>query len=121
MHTSALPEGCELRVAPTGTAGTIRLDEREPSNASKRNLTIPNSIMEGLPFEDDGNGMFQSMWNSREYDAFGESPPNSRNSSDLSFSIISKGTIEPPRVALRPTSSTDAWFILNLLSAAPFL
>lgn len=27
VHTSALPEGSDLRVAPTGTAGTIRLDE----------------------------------------------------------------------------------------------
>ena len=27
VHTSSLPEDCELRVAPTGTAGTIRLDQ----------------------------------------------------------------------------------------------
>jgi hypothetical protein len=27
----------------------------------------------------------------------------------------------PPLVSLRPASSTDAWFILNLLSAVPFL
>lgn len=27
VHTSALPDDCPLRVAPTGTAGTIRLDE----------------------------------------------------------------------------------------------
>lgn len=27
----------------------------------------------------------------------------------------------PPLVAMRPTSSTDAWFILNLLSSVPFL
>jgi len=26
VHTSALPEGCELRVAPIGTQGTLRLD-----------------------------------------------------------------------------------------------
>lgn len=29
--------------------------------------------------------------------------------------------VAPPLVALRPASSTDAWFILNLLSAVPFL
>lgn len=28
---------------------------------------------------------------------------------------------EPPPVSLRPTSSSDAWFILNLMSAVPFL
>ena len=28
---------------------------------------------------------------------------------------------EPPPVSLRPPSSSDAWFILNLLSAVPFL
>ncbi len=28
---------------------------------------------------------------------------------------------EPPPVSLRPSSSSDAWFILNLLSAVPFL
>ena len=31
VHTSALPEDCELRVAPTGTAGTIRLDQLQKS------------------------------------------------------------------------------------------
>ena len=30
VHTSALPEGSDLRVAPTGTAGTIRLDQLKP-------------------------------------------------------------------------------------------
>lgn len=37
VHTSALPEGCPLRVAPTGTAGTIRLDREDYS-------TLPPSV-----------------------------------------------------------------------------
>ena len=28
VHTSALPKGTSLKIAPTGTEGTIRLDER---------------------------------------------------------------------------------------------
>ena len=78
VHTSALPENCELRVAPTGTAGTIRLDEIEPSP---------------------GFHTFQSC----EY---------SKGTNDFNL---------PPRVALRQPSSTDAWFILNLLSTVPFI
>ena len=36
VHTSALPEGCELRAAPTGTAGTIRLDRMSMTRYAAR-------------------------------------------------------------------------------------
>jgi hypothetical protein len=140
VHTQKLPEGCELRVAPIGTAGTIRLDEKEPT-VSKRRIS---ALHEGIPYDDDY--MIQSMWMSNEYDTFNDmglstiqSPLNSSFSgSDISVSTrgsssalslaaqryslnSSQNNRDPPAVALRPTSSTDAWFILNLLSAVPFL
>ena len=36
-------------------------------------------------------------------------------------SLTGVGGSSVPLVSLRPASSTDAWFILNLLSAVPFL
>jgi hypothetical protein len=36
-------------------------------------------------------------------------------------SLTGVGGSTVPLVSLRPASSTDAWFILNLLSAVPFL
>jgi hypothetical protein len=137
VHTQKLPEGCELRVAPIGTAGTIRLDEKEPSTA--RPKQVPK-LLEGIAYDDEV--MFQSMWMSNEYDTFNESgrhiplstsftgsdiSSSSRASSGVSTSLnmVQRNSLsytrEPPPVALRPTSSTDAWFILNLLSAVPFL
>jgi len=140
VHTTPkLLEGCDLRVAPTGTAGTIRLDEKEPSAPSRR-TRMPSTLFEGMSYDDEV--MFQSLWMSNEYDTYNEgnsmldanNPSSGKasrkdgtgsNSSSLiqRFSISSSvnGTREPPQVALRPTSSTDAWFILNLLSAVPFL
>merc|ERR1712038_1525529 len=72
------------------------------------------------------------MFSSSEYDTFGEgvsSLPAStsylntnprRNKESSKMSMVRQGATMP-RVALRQTSSTDAWFILNLLSAVPFL
>lgn len=141
VHTQQLPEGCELRVAPIGTANTIRLDEKEPSTGTRRRQGGP-ALLEGMAYDDEV--MFQSMWMSNEYDTFNGVPLDTSflGGSDLSSSTratsvtnannpISIGqrysinsfshNREPPPVALRPTSSTDAWFILNLLSAVPFL
>eukprot|EP00551_Chaetoceros_affinis_P010448 CAMPEP_0203662688 /NCGR_PEP_ID=MMETSP0090-20130426/567_1 /ASSEMBLY_ACC=CAM_ASM_001088 /TAXON_ID=426623 /ORGANISM="Chaetoceros affinis, Strain CCMP159" /LENGTH=1308 /DNA_ID=CAMNT_0050525513 /DNA_START=591 /DNA_END=4517 /DNA_ORIENTATION=+ len=126
VHTQALPPGCELRVAPTGTAGTIRLDENSNTMATRRHTTsLPPKVTDKLPYEDEL--AFQSMWSSSEYESFGEivtsSAPQSRaapRSSINSYSMV-RGRIEPPPVALRPTSTTDSWFLLNLLSAVPFL
>lgn len=140
VHTQKLPDGCELRVAPTGTAGTIRLDEKEPNTSRGRKPGVPSPLLEETSYDDEV--MFQqSMWMSNEYDSFGDNsaftslsssifPVGGNNSNSLQkndmmtprFSINST-TLgrDVPRVALRPTSSTDAWFILNLLSAVPFL
>eukprot|EP00540_Astrosyne_radiata_P017160 CAMPEP_0116857452 /NCGR_PEP_ID=MMETSP0418-20121206/20552_1 /TAXON_ID=1158023 /ORGANISM="Astrosyne radiata, Strain 13vi08-1A" /LENGTH=674 /DNA_ID=CAMNT_0004491119 /DNA_START=314 /DNA_END=2338 /DNA_ORIENTATION=- len=45
VHTSALPDDCGLRVAPTGTAGTIRLDEL---HTTKPPQTIDNQDHIGM-------------------------------------------------------------------------
>lgn len=139
VHTSALPEGCELRAAPTGTAGTLRLDQLNKSTpATERKSStslIPKrtSIMEGVPYEDES--ILQSLWSASEYDSSSFYGDGGEDDLTGSFSSLGGGrrgmsssrttsllkVREPPLVSLRPTSSTDAWFILNLLSAVPFL
>lgn len=138
VHTTPkLLEGYDLRVAPTGTAGTIRLDEKDQSSGGKRRSgRVPPTLLEGMSYEEEV--MIQSLWMSNEYDSFNSRSslqnslipvnldPNQRNDEDEGsllqrFSISGNGNREIAKVALRPTSSTDAWFILNLLSAVPFL
>jgi len=147
VHTSALPEGCELRVAPTGTAGTIRLDKFDKLSTSA-NRSIFGSLYhlgerstQTRSLEEDA--LFNSPWGnaSNEYGAINDdvsdsqaADPHSMGSSFSNLSVASihskvrsnslfgpDNSITPPLVALRPASSTDAWFILNLLSAVPFL
>eukprot|EP00804_Cyclotella_cryptica_P025496 CCRYP_011994-RB/>CCRYP_011994-RB protein AED:0.02 eAED:0.02 QI:1709/1/1/1/1/1/5/157/938 len=118
VHTSALPEGCELRAAPTGTAGTIRLDRvrRSSDSAVKKRPSIFEAPQltfgkDGLPFEDIS-----------EYAETELFTPTSHNYAHLlGEETTAAKPSEPPPVSLRPTSSSDAWFILNLLSAVPFL
>jgi hypothetical protein len=146
VHTSALPENCELRVAPTGTAGTIRLDKLEKTHVPmERNFTLGKQRSErstlSLSLEDDG--LFSSPWSSasNEYGAINEdiaegqgndsrlmttsfSQPgiaSNKSKAARSNSLLGLDNNAPPLVSLRPASSTDAWFILNLLSAVPFL
>ena len=151
VHTSALPEGCELRVAPTGTAGTIRLDQvQKITLAAEQNyLRKHKRVGSGSNLRDplEEGGLFPSPWGSasNEYEPISEDVLIDSNSSDprwvsSSFSHLDLATATsknsskatrsnsllvtdhaPPLVSLRPASSTDAWFILNLLSAVPFL
>ena len=154
VHTSALPEDCELRVAPTGTAGTIRLDQLQKSRnrLADRGLSHRNwGSMEShsVNMEEDQDLPF--AWNgaNSEYDSssvnsfeenmtLGQAATHQQDLS-TSFGNLSvasgSGTKKSransmfagdtmahiPLVSLRPASSTDAWFILNLLSAVPFL
>ena len=122
VHTSDLPPDCGLRIAPTGTAGTIRLDQtknriREGTTQSQeialseRDLSKGTSMIQTCvdpkSFDDGENknltvlGDFMSPW-------FGEQQNGA------------KITGVPPLVFLRPTDVSDAWFILNLLSNVPF-
>jgi glyoxylase-like metal-dependent hydrolase (beta-lactamase superfamily II) len=136
VHTSALPEGCELRVAPTGTAGTIRLDQSKSDVAGAANTNLYRDNSSSLALRDN-----EFVWNGHnEYETISEDSINDSTHtlpSDSGFmtssfahqaatgaranSVFQGEAPTPPLVSLRPASSTDAWFILNLLSAVPFL
>lgn len=154
VHTSALPEDCELRVAPTGTAGTIRLDQLQKSRnrLADRGMSHRNwgaaATSDTMEEEND----MPSAWSgaNSEYDSssvtsfddnehaltrasaapdfstsfahLGTASSNSGNKKSRANSIFQNDSMAHiPLVSLRPASSTDAWFILNLLSAVPFL
>ena len=158
VHTSSLPEGCELRVAPTGTAGTIRLDQFQRNANSPGELSaspwMQTSMRKqrnsrdaySISLEDDE--ILPSPWMSasNEYGVVNEdtvvdpgedkvrqernmlsssfahlSAPPKKSKSSQRPSLLGAGASSVPLVSLRPASSTDAWFILNLLSAVPFL
>jgi hypothetical protein len=152
VHTSALPEGCELRVAPTGTAGTIRLDQVQkiPATMEQNILRNHQRVGSGSSLRDslEDVSLFQTAWGSasNEYEPINEDVLTDLNSSDpratvSSFSHLNlatgwsvKNLVQGNEIKLlaryrqctsaclaRPASSTDAWFILNLLSAVPFL
>lgn len=139
VHTSALPAGCELRVAPTGTAGTIRLDQLTSKNHVSRNATASSFVAHSaIPSGHMNLSSIGSIQETEECegDFFEALPPtlseyNSVNKYNLSaknfggqIQLAGRSSVignQPPLVALRPTSSTDAWFILNLLSAVPFM
>lgn len=135
VHTSALPDGCELKVAPTGTKGTIRLDLHDSEKKRVPTGRLGGeSIPEDIPL-DGTDIMFKSLLTNNEYDyedlgkdifspsfsagTLSKSSAPGARSQRMSF--VGKSSNEPPLVSLRPPSSTDAWFILNLLSAVPFI
>lgn len=140
VHTTPkLLEGSDLRVAPTGTAGTIRLDEIEPSDSRHHSGVCSSSPADRISYDDEV--MLHSLWISNEYETSIDRSSfihtrsdnheryHQQSSGNRTSSLIHRFRMDssvgcncqPPRVALRPTSSTDAWFILNLLSAVPFL
>ena len=128
VHTSNLPEDCGLRVAPTGTAGTIRLDQVGSDKGGKvgsKAMLKRSSILQHMPQlgEDtllsSGVGEYDSMLFEDSSDSGSMRGPG--NMSRMTSIMNMNRSPEPPLVSLRPTSSTDAWFILNLLSAVPFL
>ena len=104
VHTAELPKDCELRVAPTGTKGTIRLDgfnSQDNINGSSHPISNMISI----------STMFESQHSHTDNTCL-----DSYRSSSLLLSTVK----EPSSVNLRPTCVSDAWFILNLLSVVPF-
>jgi hypothetical protein len=127
VHTSALPADCGLKVAPTGTAGTIRLDTFIGMPLEGRNAH--NDPRSGSMFYTSG----RAIGNTSKI-TFDGSSDKMLNDLGYSFSAIRLRAEEvtedgevihprkvPPLVFLRPTSVSDAWFILHLLSAVPFL
>ena len=144
VHTSALPEGCELRVAPTGTAGTIRLDHIRRSDSIKSRPSISESSNGSTYRREPRPSIFEST-NTNSFLKYGRNSFTEQLFSEVNEYAESelldpspnaydhllveeppprplrRFSTEPPPVSLRPSSSSDAWFILNLLSAVPFL
>ena len=140
VHTSALPADCELKAAPTGTKGTIRLDQTPQIQQNRRGSRFSRPGLDDLHEAQVADDSFK--WNGHsEYEHVTDLSESSFHSPSASLmtsfahglkssgdpggnearnSLIPDGP-EPPLVSLRPASSTDAWFILNLLSAVPFL
>ena len=153
VHTSSLPEDCELRVAPTGTAGTIRLDQHQRNSVQtgvgtsswmERSMRKQRNSRDAYSISLEDDEIIPSPWSSasNEYGSISEehsSEEAARHDHRMISSSFAHLTIQPgkqggtrtsllggggaavPLVSLRPASSTDAWFILNLLSAVPFL
>lgn len=139
VHTSALPPESDLRVAPTGTAGTIRLDdlmERQVINGEGR--TNGRRRVEDQSNDYDIQDFFQSSISVPHGEAVfhsgdltqGEYYGGAASSSNIWERDNQSGygrrrrfeEGKPlPLVFLRPTCVSDAWFILNLLSNVPFL
>ncbi|CAJ1915727.1 unnamed protein product [Cylindrotheca closterium] len=138
VHTATIPEEFDLRVAPTGTAGTLRLDKvpnvsnsQQPIGGARRPRAARHSHM-----ADDDLMAWGGTIN--EYEVDSEPPGNKEmsaqsmqyamttsftgtNKKQIRHSITDMGHPTVPLVGMRPASSTDAWFILNLLSAVPFM
>lgn len=112
VHTSALPKECELRVAPIGTTDTIRLDgvqQNQPAVNGAAGNTVIGGGEEFVKSLDDGG--YPNLTISGDFVA--PIPPQN--------AMTSGRKKVPPLVLSRPTCVSDAWFILNLLSAVPFL
>lgn len=148
VHTSNIPKEFDLRVAPTGTAGTLRLDQLQRGRSGAmarvgvstwmdRSLKKPITTRDAYSISMEDDEPISSPWGSasNEYEAGSGSEDSYQDQRlmETSFtlqtgrkaagrsSIVSGRESSMPLVSLRPASSTDAWFILNLLSAVPFL
>jgi hypothetical protein len=134
VHTSALPDDCDLRVAPTGTAGTIRMEELHPAKAFMSRFgsngdEFTNGKKNQLALDPNVELMLQSSFsaeNTAEAEYYGAvGSASSIWERDTKSGASRRRRFEagkpPPLVFLRPTCVSDAWFILNLLSNVPFL
>eukprot|EP00934_Nitzschia_sp_Nitz4_P003635 Nitzschia sp. Nitz4//scaffold3_size479765//412909//416775//NITZ4_000177-RA/size479765-augustus-gene-1.625-mRNA-1//-1//CDS//3329550989//3625//frame0 len=116
VHTSAIPQSSSLKVAPTGTAGTIRLDgsaklkQVESTHSGKPDE--PSVRASSRTLEDGSNRNISILGN------FHEALPHALIEK---FADQNGHSNVPPLVFMRPTDVSDAWFMLNLLSAVPFL
>ena len=115
VHTSALPPDCGLRVAPVGTAGTLRLDERASLVPWDHRIGIDhNPFLPAPALGDDGTLDDGGNKNLGVVGTF-----TAPTLSELKLAGLS-GNDVPPLVFQRPTCVSDAWFMLNLLSKVPF-
>jgi len=137
VHTSNLPEDSTLRVAPTGTAGTVRISETVPGYVLPQNKALtPNPTPEQrrsslLPADSilqpvsrssiaanassvySPHGAFASMM-----DLEGRRAQLTRSETK---GINAERTSNSSTLSLRETSSSDSWFMLSLLYNLPFV
>lgn len=124
VHTAAIPPDSDLRVAPTGTAGTIRLDEGSKGGV-KNELLMDTSAgdIKGPSSSDqvvDSSKTFQDGKN-QNLTVVGDYDASIAQTLMKQFDGKEGREKVAPLVFLRPTDVSDAWFMLNLLSAVPFL
>ena len=148
VHTAAIPKDSGLKVAPTGTARTIRLDNiyndrirntlssrhtqeiSTPDNAnqqsettaagsSERSIDGPGSSFKSPTLSLNRSSMQEGA--SQSLTVLGEYNAAISNNLIKQFDGKNGRAKVAPLVFLRPTDVSDAWFILNLLSAVPFL
>jgi hypothetical protein len=136
VHSSNIPEEFDLRKAPTGTAGTLRLDEFKKGGGEMERCGVSTYINANstvnrnnsiIRFEDDE---VNSPWESpgSEYvDSEGTQDMNDSITISDAEAMGRSSIVIPgrksliPLVSMRPTSNTDSWYMLNLLQAVPFL
>ena len=135
VHSSNIPEEFDLRKAPTGTAGTLRLDELHGSTETAQigvsmyaNANTDRDKNSLVRFEDDE---VISPWKSagiecieseeRSQDHFDSLSNSEEERIERNSIVISGRKSIIPLVSMRPSSNTDSWYILNLLQAVPFL
>jgi len=131
VHSSNIPEEFDLRKAPTGTAGTLRLDELQKGGRKMERMGLSTYVNNDstavrntsiVRFEDDE---VNSSWESPGSE-YVDGELNNSSISDAEAmgrnSIVLPGKKSSiPLVSMRPTSNTDSWYMLNLLQAVPFL
>eukprot|EP00536_Pseudo-nitzschia_multiseries_P007501 jgi/Psemu1/256296/estExt_Genewise1Plus.C_1770056 len=108
VHASKIPEEFDLRKAPTGTEGTLRLDESLKGENSMSRCGVSTYYADNDDDKDD--------------QSYSPLPKRGKELGRANSIVISGGTKSAiPLVSMRPTSNTDSWYILNLLQAVPFL
>lgn len=118
VHTAAIPPLSDLRVAPTGTAGTIRLDgSAEGLHRIMRTYTgvQPTTTSSQIAEESLQDGKNQNIT------VIGDLDSSTTRGLIDSFGTVNGKPKVAPLVFLRPTDVSDSWFMLSLLSAVPFL
>ena len=135
VHTSALAPDSGLRVAPTGTKGTIRLDDSHFAEYKKDNEKIVEEDIETenicstfccfakKKYQSGNEAHIEQDSNYKSYknNEVKDHPQNFQIKEECqTYGPSHSYDTTLPLVSKRPTCVSDAWFMLNLLSAVPF-
>jgi len=138
VHSAKIPDGFDLRKAPTGTAGTLRLDELPRAGDEMARCGVSTFVNSNanrnkanlVRFEDEGHTPPSWENASTEYldnETLNESIESSSDAMTKKERIKRNSMIVTgkrsmiPLVSMRPSSNTDSWYMLNLLQAVPFI